>query len=79
MDNKIAELINNGWDVKFSNQIKRIDGEFVIRTCWKAEYAEVKYESEWAGFKDAKPCVKDFIKNAEIAMKIQAKLKTEKL
>jgi len=76
MDNKIVELINNGWDVKFSNQVKRIDGDFVIKTCWEAKYDDERYESKWAGFKDAKLCVKDFIKNAEIAMKVQAKLKT---
>jgi hypothetical protein len=78
MDNKIAELINYGWDVKFSNQVKRIDGEFVIRTCWKAEYDNERYESKWAGFKDAKPCVKDFIKIVEIIMKNKEKIKTEK-
>jgi hypothetical protein len=79
MDKKIAELINNGWNVKFSNQVKRIDSEFVIRTCWKAEYGDERYESQWSGFKDAKLCVKDFIKIAEITMKIKIKSKTEKL
>ena len=74
---KLIDLINSGWDVNFQNQVKRIDSDFVIRTCWKAEYENERYESQWAGFKDAKLCVKDFIKIAEIAMKTEAKLKTE--
>jgi hypothetical protein len=27
------------------NQVKRIDGDFVIRTCWEAQFADKRYES----------------------------------
>jgi hypothetical protein len=75
MKKKLIDLINNGWDVKFSNQIKRMDGEFVIRTCWKAEYKDERYDCAWAGFDDAKPCIEDFIKIANITMENESKPK----
>ena len=44
---KLIDLINSGWDVNFQNQVKRIDSDFVIRTCWKAEYENERYECAW--------------------------------
>jgi hypothetical protein len=65
MDKKVAELINKGWEVKFWNQPKRIDGDWDIKTCWKAKYMNTDYECEWLGFDDAESCIRDFINKAE--------------
>lgn len=61
---KLIDLIDSGWDVKFENQVKRIDGDFVIRTCWEAEFADKRYDCKWEGYKTAKGCVNNFINTA---------------
>jgi len=75
---ELIEAIDLGWDVEFTNQIKRLDGDFCLRVCYKAvnlnvindpsSYAD-KLESEWEGFETAKEAVNDFIE------KINPKLK----
>jgi hypothetical protein len=64
MKKKLIDLINNGWDVKFWNQVKRMDGDFVIRVCWEARYGEERYECEWKGYKTARACINNFINTA---------------
>ena len=71
---KLIDLINSGWDVNFQNQVKRIDSDFVIRTCWKAEYENERYECAWAGFDDAKLCIEDFIKYANKVILLNIKI-----
>ena len=61
---KLIDLIDSGWDVKFWNQVKRMDGDFVIRTCWEARFKEERYECEWKGFKTSRGCINNFINTA---------------
>jgi len=56
---ELIELLNNGWDIKFTPAVKRINGEWKIRFCWKAERNEESYESEWEGFENPEDCTKN--------------------
>ncbi len=62
---KLIKLLDKCDSVLFKNQPKRIDGEFVLRLVWHAEFKGKLYESEWNGFEDINDCVSDFISNME--------------
>jgi 8-oxo-dGTP pyrophosphatase MutT (NUDIX family) len=59
----LINIINNGWDIKITNQPKRIDGEFVLRLVWKARKGERVMECEWHGFEDAGEAIEDMVRN----------------
>ena len=64
---ELCELIDAGWDIKIWNQVKRMDGDWAIRVCWKAEKnpnttSEVSLECKWEGFETAEECIQDLMK-----------------
>lgn len=58
---QLLKLINSGWSISIYNQPKRIDGKWVIRICWKANFDQNLHESEWEGFENAEQCIADVI------------------
>lgn len=56
---QLIELLNNGWDIKFSSIVKRMDSDWKIRFCWKAQRNDESYESDWEGFETPEDCTKD--------------------
>lgn len=72
--NNLLNLINNGWDVHFVNQPKRIDGDWVVKITWSAKLNDKKFSCEWIGFDTAQECVDDFIKTANDVEKKLGKL-----
>ena len=62
----LIKIIDNGWDIKIYNQVKRMDDgrgyrNFVVRVCWEAENDEKRIECDWEGFEDTKKAIKDLI------------------
>ena len=82
---KLTKIIENGWQLKIYHHLKRIDGDFEIRLCWKAKivistYKEVRAESVFEGFKTAAKCIADLEKrlhgyNSDNAQELAKKYK----
>lgn len=75
---EIIEAIDLGWDIEFSNVMKRLDGDFHLRVTYNAVLLKTindptsvrnKIECPWEGFETAQEAVNDLIK------KIKPKLK----
>ena len=69
MENKLIELVGNGWDIRFWNQRIRLDRKWNNNVCWEAQYKGKKYACDWKGFDTAELCVVDFINSTEEIMK----------
>ena len=65
MEKKLTELINDGWDVHFTNQRIRLDRKWHINIRWEAQYKDKKYACDWKGFDNAELSMANFIKSAE--------------
>ena len=63
---ELIKIIDNGWDIKIYNQIKRMDDGFVVRVCWEAENNNKRIECDWEGFKDTKEAIKDLINKCSL-------------
>jgi len=60
---RLQQLIDWGLNVTFENQVKRIDGEFVVRVVWKAAYNDLKLpECRWDGWATARGAMTDFLR-----------------
>lgn len=70
----LAKLIDSGWDIKFTNDIRHFDEDrkgrdFYCRVTWKARrekqnsYGDewIIRESRWQGFKTAKEALNDLL------------------
>jgi hypothetical protein len=68
MDNKITELVNLGWNVRFWSHRIRLDRKWNVNVNWEAEYKDKKYGCDWKGFDNAELCLINFISSANEIM-----------
>jgi hypothetical protein len=80
---EIIEAIDLGWDIEFTNEIKRMEGkdgwrDFISRVCYKAVLLKTindpssicnKIKCPWEGFETAQEAVDDLIKKFKPILK----------
>lgn len=68
----LAKLIDNGWDVHITNEVRRVSiygmRNFVVKVIWKAvkrisSSKEMVRACKWEGFDTAKEALADLLKN----------------
>ena len=80
---ELIEAIDLGWNIEFSNVVKRLEGDdgwrdFFVRVVWKAVLLKTindpsssinTLESDWEGFETAEDAVNDFIEKIKPILK----------
>ena len=64
---ELIKVIDNGWNVKIYNQVKRMDTgkgyrDFILRVCWEARKNDKQIKCEWEGFENTKDAINNLIK-----------------
>lgn len=58
---KLISIINRGYSIEIVHVVKRINGEHVIRTIWKATNNGRTYECGWQGYYHTLDCVNNML------------------
>ena len=63
----LADIINEGWDIRIYSLLKKKYTNPIYRICWEAKNSSYNLSSEWFGFESAEEAINDLIKKIKKA------------
>ena len=62
--NELVSILDNGWCFALTNDVRRVDGESVVRVNWRLwKEGDCESESDWPGFVSSEECLNNMIES----------------